>query len=97
MPENIKPVGYKWVFILKINENNEIVRYKARLVAQDYFQRPKIEYGESYSLVMDATALRFLITLVVSEELYMHLMDVFTTYLYGSLDTDIYMKIPERF
>ncbi|GJZ86735.1 putative copia-like polyprotein [Tanacetum coccineum] len=27
----------------------------------------------------------------------MHLMDVFTAYLYGSLDSDIYMKIPKGF
>ena len=27
----------------------------------------------------------------------MHLMDVVTAYLYGSLDSDIYMKIPEEF
>ena len=26
----------------------------------------------------------------------MLLMDVITTYLYGSIDNDIYMKIPER-
>ena len=26
----------------------------------------------------------------------MHLMDVVMAYLYGSLDSDIYMKIPER-
>ena len=25
----------------------------------------------------------------------MRLMDVITTYLYGELDTDIYMKVPE--
>ena len=27
----------------------------------------------------------------------MHLMDVITTYLYGSIDNDIYMKIPKGF
>ena len=27
----------------------------------------------------------------------MRLMDVITTYLYGSIDNDIYMKIPEGF
>ena len=27
----------------------------------------------------------------------MHLMDVVTTYLYGSIDSDIYIKIPEGF
>ena len=27
--EDVKPVGYKWVFVRKRNENNEIIRYKA--------------------------------------------------------------------
>ncbi|KAM1533781.1 hypothetical protein ACFX10_007648 [Malus domestica] len=33
IPLGLKPVGYKWVFVRKRNEKNEIVRYKARLVA----------------------------------------------------------------
>ena len=41
-PTNIQPVGYRWVFIRKRNENNEIVRYKARLVAQGFSQIPRI-------------------------------------------------------
>ena len=40
---------------------------------------------------------RFLISLVLFEKLEMRLMDNATTYLYGSLDSDIYMKIPEGF
>ena len=32
----VKPVGYKWVFVRKLNENNEIIRYKVRLVAQGF-------------------------------------------------------------
>ena len=35
-PNNVKPMGYKWVFVRKQNEKNEIVRYKARLVAQGF-------------------------------------------------------------
>ena len=46
---------------------------------------------------MDAITFRFLISLAVSERLDMHLMDVIKTYLYGSMDNDIYMKIPEGF
>ncbi|WJZ93913.1 hypothetical protein VitviT2T_012812 [Vitis vinifera] len=79
------------------NENNEIIRYKARLVAQGFSQRPGIDYEETYSPVMDAITFRFLISLAVSEGLDMRLMDVITAYLYGSMDNDIYMKIPEGF
>ncbi|RVW17511.1 Retrovirus-related Pol polyprotein from transposon TNT 1-94 [Vitis vinifera] len=74
-PEDVKPVGYKWVFVRKRNENNEIIRYKARLVAQGFSQRPGIDYEETYSPVMDAITFRFLISLAVSEGLDMRLMD----------------------
>jgi len=33
-PSKVFPLGFKWVFVWKQNENNEVVRYKARLVAQ---------------------------------------------------------------
>ena len=44
---------------------------------------------------MDAITFRYLIGLVVHENLEIHLMDVVTAYLYGSLDNEIYMKVPE--
>ena len=96
-PEGVSPVGYKWVFVQKHNEKNEIVRYKARLVAQGFLQKPSIDYEETYSPVVDAITFRFFISLVVTENLDMHLVDVVTTYLYGSLDNDIYMKIPKGY
>ena len=46
---------------------------------------------------MDAITFCFLISLVVSKRLNMRLMDVITAYLYGSMDNDVYMKIPEGF
>ena len=96
-PKSVKPVGCKWVFVQNRNENNEIIRFKARLVAQSFSQRPGIDYEETYSLVMEAITFRFLISLTVSEGLDMRLMDVITAYLYESIDNDIYMKIPEEF
>ena len=46
---------------------------------------------------MDVITFHFLISLTVSQEMNMHFMDVITTYLYGSIDNDIYMKILEGF
>jgi Reverse transcriptase (RNA-dependent DNA polymerase) len=62
-PKNVNPVGYKWVFVIKRNEKNEIVRYKARLVAQGFTQIPGVDYEEAYSPVVDTITLRFLISL----------------------------------
>ncbi|KAL1223093.1 Retrovirus-related Pol polyprotein from transposon TNT 1-94 [Cardamine amara subsp. amara] len=94
-PFDIKPVGHKWVFVRKKNEHGEIVRHKARLVAQGFSQRPGIDYEETYSPVVDTTTFRFLISLAIRENLDLRLMDVVTAYLYGPLDNEIYMKVPE--
>ena len=96
-PNDIKSMGYKWVFVQKRNEQNEIVRYKARLVAQGFTQRPGIDYEETYSLMVKTITFRYLISLAIHEKLEMRLMDIVTAYLYGSIDNDIYMKILKGF
>ena len=66
-------------------------------MAQGFSQRPGIDYEETYSPVMDVITFRFLISLAVSERLNIQLMDVVTAYLYGDLDAEIYMKLPDGF
>ncbi|KAA3483383.1 Retrovirus-related Pol polyprotein from transposon TNT 1-94 [Gossypium australe] len=66
------------------------------------FMRKRNEKGEivsykTYSLVVDETTFRFLISLVIREGLDLHLMDVVIANLYGPLDNNIYMKPPEGF
>jgi hypothetical protein len=79
----------------KWTENNEVVRYKARLVAQGFMQRPNIDFNETYFSVISRITFRFLISLAVQNHLSVQLMDVVATYLYRSLDSNIYMKIPD--
>ena len=52
--------------------------------------RSSINYEEIHSPVMDAITFYFLINLIVLEGLYIHLMSVVTTYLYGFIYNDIY-------
>ena len=70
------------------------MRYKVLLVVQGFFQRPEIDYDETYSPVMDIITFHFLISMADLEKLEMRLMDIVTANLYGSLDSDIHMKIP---
>ena len=44
---------------------------------------------------MDETTFWYLISLVAQEDMSLHIIDVVTTYLYGSLENDIYIKLPE--
>jgi hypothetical protein len=91
-PPKVIPVGCKWVFLRKRNEHGQVVRYKARLVAQGFTQRPGIDYDETYSPVMSGITFRYLISMAANLNLKMQLMDVVTAYLYGSLDSEIHMR-----
>lgn len=82
------------VLICKRDAQGQITCYKARLVTQGFSQRFGIDYESTYSPVMDSITFRYIIGMTVHATLEMHLMDVVTAYLYGSLDTNIYMKVP---
>ena len=69
-----------------------MVRYKARLVAQGFTQRPGIDYDETYSPVMSGITFRYLISMAAGMNLKMQLMDVVTAYLYGSIHIYIYTR-----
>ena len=60
----------------KMNKMNEIIIYKARLVAQGFLQKPVIDYEEIYSLFMDTRTFRYWISLAVSQNVEMRLMNV---------------------
>jgi hypothetical protein len=68
-PPRIFAVGFKWVFVRKRNENNEMVRYKARLIAQGFTQRPRIDFHETYSPVMNEIIFQYLISLAIENYL----------------------------
>jgi hypothetical protein len=61
-PSNVIPVGCRCVFHRKRNEHGQVVRYKARLVAQRFTQRPDIDYDETYSPVMSDIKFQYLIS-----------------------------------
>jgi hypothetical protein len=54
-------VGFNWVFVQKRNKNNEVVRYKARLVAQGFTKRPSVDFNKIYSPVMNGITFQYLI------------------------------------
>ena len=65
-----------------------------QLVAQSFSQKLGIDYEETFFPIMGAITYNFLISLAILEGLDMRLMNIITLYLYGSMDNDIYMKIP---
>jgi hypothetical protein len=71
------------------------VRYNARLVTKSFTQRPDVDFQRNLFSSYEWHNIYKLVSLAVHNCLSMQLMDIVTTYLYGSLDSKIYMNVPD--
>ena len=68
LPKGRKVVGSKWVLKIKTDAEGSVERFKARLVAQGFSQKPGIDYDETFSLVARFESVRTVIALAVQTE-----------------------------
>lgn len=92
---NRKIMRGKWVFKRKLNPDGTISKYRARFVAQGYRQTKGIDYHETFSLVVSATALRMVIATAAKNNWTIRQRDVVLAYLNGELEEELYMEQPD--
>ena len=61
LPPSKRPIGYEWVYKVKLNPDGAEERYKARLVAKGYTQSVGLDFLENFSLVAKTVSIRVLI------------------------------------
>ena len=71
-------VGCKWVFPIKLAKYGTIECYKARLVAKGFYQRPDINYNDTFSLVVNPTTMRVALSLAVARGWSLHQISIFS-------------------
>ncbi|KAI0993801.1 hypothetical protein K3495_g14383 [Podosphaera aphanis] len=96
-PKDRNVVGSKWGFKIKHKADGSVDRYKARLVAKGFSQQPGTDYDDTYAPVARYDSLRLLLALSSHRGWTQRQMDVKSAFLYGKLDREIYMEIPDGY
>ncbi|KZT28913.1 hypothetical protein NEOLEDRAFT_1225147, partial [Neolentinus lepideus HHB14362 ss-1] len=96
-PPGRKAIGSRWVFKVKRNADGSIERYKGRLVAKGFSQRPGFDYNETFAPTPKWASLRAILALAALEDLELESVDISTAYLNGTLEEDVYMRQPKGF
>jgi hypothetical protein len=85
-------IGTKWVFKNKQGEDGEVVRNKARLIAQGYSQVKGLDFGETFTPVAHLEAIRILLAFAASKGFKLYRMDVKSGFLNGVIQEEVYVR-----
>ncbi|KAL4017709.1 hypothetical protein IC575_021270 [Cucumis melo] len=96
-PNDVKPIGCKWIYKRKRDQVGKVQTFKAQLVAKGYTQKEGIDNEETFSPVAMIKSIRILLSIATFYDYEIWQMDVKTTFLNGNLEESIYMVQPERF
>lgn len=97
LPAEAKPIGVKWVFKTKLNEEGKVDKHKARLVAKGYSQRQGIDYNEVFAPVARWDTIRTILALAAHKGWYVYQLDVKSAFLHGELAEAIFVEQPQGF
>nr|GFA25965.1 hypothetical protein [Tanacetum cinerariifolium] len=97
-----KPYGksiikLKWLWKNKKDEDQTVIRNKARLVSKGYAQEEGIDFEESFALVARLEAVHIFIAYAAHKSFPIFQMDVKTAFLNGPLKEVVYVAQPEGF
>nr|GFB18845.1 putative ribonuclease H-like domain-containing protein [Tanacetum cinerariifolium] len=96
-PSRVRPTGMKWVLKNKKDKRGIVIRNKAHLVAQRHIQEKGINYEEVFAPVPRIEAIRLFLAYASYMGFTVYQMDVKSSFLYGTIDDEVYVMQPPSF
>jgi len=85
-PKNKNIISTKWVFTKKTGENNQITKYKGRLVARGFKQIIGKDFDATYSPTLNPESVRIILNITSKLHWKIYQLDIKATYLNADLD-----------
>nr|GEY36206.1 retrovirus-related Pol polyprotein from transposon TNT 1-94 [Tanacetum cinerariifolium] len=96
-PFGKKVIKLKWLWKNKKDEDQTVIRNKARLVEKGYAQEEGIDFEESFAPVVRLEVVRIFIAYAAHKSFPIYQMEVKTAFLSGPLKEEVYVAQPDRF
>lgn len=93
-PKDKRVLSGKYVFKIKTDSTGNPERYKARWVVRGFEQEYGVDFQETYASVVKPMSYRVLFALACALGWEIEQMDVKTAFLYGDIDTEVYVELP---
>lgn len=97
LPAGKKAIGSRWVFKVKHLPSGAIDRFKARIVAQGFSQRPGVDFDETFAPTARWNAVRTILAVAAVEDMHLESVDITAAFLHSDIDSEIYMRLPDGF
>jgi hypothetical protein len=88
----VNVIGTKWVFKNKQGEDSEVVRNKARLIAQGFSQVEGLDFEETFAPIARLEAIRILLAFATSMGFKLYQMDVKSAFLNGVIQEEVFVR-----
>nr|GEW77979.1 hypothetical protein [Tanacetum cinerariifolium] len=90
--DKVMVITLKWIYKVKLDELEGILKNKARLVARGYHQEEGINFEESFAPVTRLEAIRMFLAYAAHKNMVIYQMDVKTAFLNGNPWEEVYVS-----
>lgn len=94
IPMGRKAIPSKLIFKVKCNAENEIIKFKARVVVQGFRQKPGVDYGEKYAPVANAAVVRLALAIGAYLDLEINHINFTQAFLQAPMTDELYVSPP---
>ncbi|MBW0474508.1 hypothetical protein O181_014223 [Austropuccinia psidii MF-1] len=95
LPQDVRPIGGGWAFVLKPVTNDKPAHFKAQYVARGNYQLGGLDFHNTFAPTATFTSLWVLLTLAAQSGLHVSTFDFVAAYLNASIDGEIWIRPPE--
>lgn len=96
-PNHKNTIEVKWVYRTKLNHDDSVNKYKARLVVKGYAQMFGVDLLETFASIARMDTIRILLALTAQKGWLIHQMNVKSVFLNGYLEEEIFIEQPQGF